>query len=357
MSCPKNIKVCISSKFFLFPYEYAIPQNDVGNVPVTDLIVYVPTDEDVQYVNKAKLKAFASVRVLRHENNTFTETRLARKNTAATIIYWNPIVPIDEVGVGETRVFTVFLTNDLFFCKAMVMDPNAPLCPIESRNRMNYKKMIPIEGEQPLFYLNKMLDDTVNDFIICFKLETPMMVKILNIKKILSIFEYRKVAAHYAIYLPDQEVDGIFLKLNWERVRRLMKGDTHKQCSHVDRGGLQYLKLATNMLGIGINSKVLVHLVNHFQPLIKHYQLVPDVIIKLNTLDKHKRVRLYCKHDTCAITSYGLVPLNMPDDNPYAFDYSDINNNQHLYKIIAAASKSSNVNSLKIVPANYNYFF
>ncbi|QWO71637.1 ODV-ec43 [Orgyia pseudotsugata single capsid nuclopolyhedrovirus] len=357
MACPNNIKVCISTRFFLFPYEYVSAQMDVGNAPVYNLIVYVPTDEDVQYIDKTKLSVFQSVRVMRHENNERTETRLARKNPAATIVYWNPIIAINEVGVGETRVFTVLLTNDLFTCKTMVMDPSTPMCPIEFHNKMNYKKMLPIEGEQPLYYLNKMLDDKLNDFVVCFRLETPMMVKILNIKKILSIFEYRNVAARYAIYLPDQEVDSIFHKLNWERVRRLMKGDTNNQCAHVDRRGLQYLKLAMDMLGINNDSKVLVNFVNRFQPLIKPYQLVPDVIIKLNSLDRQKRVRLYCKNDTFAITSYGLVPLNMPDDNAYKFDYSDVNNNKYLYEKTTAVIKESNVDNLKVTTARYNYFF
>ncbi|AGR56846.1 ac109 [Hemileuca sp. nucleopolyhedrovirus] len=357
MACPNNIKVCISTRFFMFPYEYVVAQNDVGGAAVYNLIVYVPTDEDIQYIDKTKFPLFKTVRVLRHENNDRSETRLAKKNASSTIVYWNPIVPIHEIGVGETRVFSILLTNDLFFCKTMVVDQNTPLCPIEFRGKVNYKKSLPIEGEQPLFYLNKLLDDNINDFIICFRLETPTMVKILNIKKILSIFEYRKVTARYSIYLPEQEVDSIFNRLMWERVRRLMKGDTNNKCAYVNRRSLQYLKIAMDMLGIDNNSKVVVNFVLQFQPLILTYQLVPDVIIKLNTLDKQKRVRLYCKNDSLAITSYGPVPINMADDNVQTFDYSDINNSKYLFEIVNTIMKDSNVDNIKVTPARYNYYF
>ncbi|QYC92692.1 Occlusion-derived virus envelope/capsid protein-43 [Trabala vishnou gigantina nucleopolyhedrovirus] len=358
MTCPNNIKVCISARFFLFPYEYVAAQKDVGGAPVYNLIVYVPTDEDTQYVDKKKLTNFKSVQVLRHEmNDRSYETRLAKKNDAATVVYWNPIAPIGELGVGETRIFSVMLTNDLFFCKTMIIDDKSPMCPMEFYNKINYKNLIPVEGEQPLLYLNKLLDDKINDFLICFRLETPTMIKILNIKKILSIFEYRNVTAKYAIYLPDQEVDSIFNKLMWERVRRLMKGDVSAKCSQINRHSLQYLKLATDMLGVNKNSKIVVSLVTAFQPLIMQLMIVPDVIIKLNNLDRQKRVRIYCKNDSFAITSYGPVPINMPDDNTYAFDYADINNNKYLYEKISLVTKDSNVDNLKVTAARYNYFF
>ncbi|UJZ89002.1 odv-ec43 [Erannis ankeraria nucleopolyhedrovirus] len=356
-TCPNNIKVCISRKFYSFPYHYVAAQNDVGNAPVYNLIVYVPTDEDIQYVRKKELSSFKSVQVLRQENVAGGETRLARKNATATIVYWNPIMPIDEVGVGETRVFSVLLTNDLFVCKTMIIDNNVPVCPMEFRNKLVYKKLLPIEGEQPLFYLNKLRDDNTNDFLICFKLETPLVIKILNVKKILSIFEERRVEARYSIYLPDQEVDSIFNRLMWERVRRLMKGDTNKQCPYVNRHSLQYLKIAMDMLGIKSNSRMAVKFVSQFQPLIAPYQLVPDVIIKLNTLDKQKRVRLYCKNDSFAITSYGPVPNNMADDNVFRFDYSDVNNTKNLYQTISRILKYEIIKGPVVTAAKYNYFF
>ncbi|QHB21756.1 ODV-ec43 [Artaxa digramma nucleopolyhedrovirus] len=356
MACPNNIKVCISTRFFMFPYAYVTAQTDVGGAPVNDLIIYVPTDEDIQYIDRTKLATFKTVRIVRHETYE-TETRLVKRNPTATIVYWNPILPIDNVGAGETRVFSVMLTNDLFFCRTMIVDHNNAVCPIEFYSKINYKKLLPIEGEQPLFYLNKLLDNKVNNFLICFKLETPTMVKIMNIKKILSIFEYRNEPARYAIYLPDDEVDTIYNKLTWERVRRLIKGDVNSRCSHVNRQSLQYLKLSMDMLGFDNNTKIVSDLVFKFQPLIAKYQLVPDIIVKLNTLEKQKRVRLYCSHGSFAITTYGMVPINMPDDNPVAYDYTDIFNNKYMYETTTKISKESNINNIKLHVAKYNYFF
>lgn len=355
--CPLNIKVCISESFFMFPYQYVAPQTDVGGAPVYDLIVYVPTDEDVEYVDKSKLTNFRSVLVYRQETTDRLETRLAKKNPNATIVYWNPIVTINEIGVGETRVFSVLLTNDLFFCSTMIVDHNVPLCPIEFRTKINYKNLTPIEGEVPLYYYNKLIDDNLNDFLICFKRETPTMVKILNVKRILSIFEYRSVPARYTVYLPDTEVDSIFNKLKWERVRRIMKGDMNNKCMSVNRTALQYLKLALDILGIDNSSQAIVKFVRIFQPLILPYQLVPDVIIKLNTLDKQKRVRLYCRNDSFAISSYGSVPNNMPDDNPTAFNYTNINNNKYLYELRQNIVTESKIESITVGAARYNYFF
>lgn len=357
-TCPFNIKVCISEQFFEFPYEYVAPQNDVGGAPVYNLVIYVPTDEDIQYVDKSRLMPlFKSILVYRQETIDRTETRLATKNAKATVVYWNPVVPINEIGVGETRIFSVLLTNDLFNCNTMIFDHQRPLCPIEFNSNIDYKNLTPIEGEVPLFNLNKLLNDNVNDFLICFKLETPTMIKILNIKKLISIMSYRNVPARYAIYLPDAEIDDIYNKLMWERVRRLMKGDVSQSCVKVNRQSLMYLKIALEILGIGNTSQAIVTFVRVFQPLIIPYQIVPDIIIKLNTLERQKRVRLYCKNDSTAITSYGLVPNNMPDDNVVAFDYSDINNNRYLFEKQSEIIKNSTVVNATVTAARYNYYF
>lgn len=357
MACPLNIKVCISEQFYRFPYEYIVPQNDVGNQPVLNLVVYVPTEEDKQYVNVQQLAAtFNSILVVHHENEGPNETRLAKKNDAATVVYWNPILPLHEVGVGETRVFSVLLTNDLFFCNTMVIDKDSPTCPIAIRTTINYKKLIPINGVTPLYYFDQLADDNVNDFLICFDLETPTMVKILNIKRILSIFGFRRVPARYAIYLPDNEVDSIFNKLMWERVRRLTKGDVGVKCANIDRKGVQYLKLALDLLGIDNSSQAIVKFVMLFQPLIVRYQLVPDIIIRLNTLEGQKRVRVYCANDSYAITSYGPVPNNMLEDNSMLFDYSDINTNKHLFSVKSEIEKHT-MKDVVVTAARYNYFF
>ncbi|ACF05371.1 hypothetical protein [Adoxophyes orana nucleopolyhedrovirus] len=358
MACPFDIKVCISEKFFIFPYEYVTPQNDVGGAHVQNLVVYVPTEEDVQYVDKSKFINFKSILVYRHElNDSHTETRLAKKNTNATVVYWNPIIPISEIGVGQTRVFSVLLTNDLFYCRSSIIDYKTPLCPIEFRSKVEYNKLKPIAGEVPLFYLADLLNDSINNFLICFNLETSIMVKILNVKRILAIFGYRKVPARYAINLPENEVDNIYNKLTWERTRRLMKGDYTNKCVHVNRDSLYYIKNAQDMLGMKDYSRSIVDFVRIFQPLIQPYQIVPDIIIKLNSLEKVKHVRLYCRGDSFAITSYGSVPDNMPDDNVLRFDYSHTNSNKNLYEAKSRLFGSNAMNDFTVTAARYNYFF
>ncbi|AKC91673.1 ac109 [Lambdina fiscellaria nucleopolyhedrovirus] len=356
--CPHNIKVCISSRFFLFPYNYVVPQKDVGGSPVLKLVVYVPTEDDVLYVDRGKFPQFKSVLVMRHESSGEGETRIAKKNSSATVVYWNPIVSINEVGVGETRVFSVLLTNDLFVCRTIIVDHQTPMCPIEIKTPMNYKRFSAIEGEHPQFYLNKLMNDAMNDFLICFKRDTPTMVKILKIKIILCIFEYRKTPARYLVYLPYLEMDEIFKKLRYERVRRLMKGDVSKMCMYIDRRALQYVRLAVEVMGRSAHSNQVVSLVYQFQSLVTVYQMVPDIIVNLNSLENQKRVRLYCKRDGYAITVNGLVPINFPDINPVAFDYSHVNNSKHLYEKMSAITKDAAMsNRVTVMPAMYNYFF
>ncbi|AAC70293.1 LdOrf-107 peptide [Lymantria dispar multiple nucleopolyhedrovirus] len=355
-ACPLNIKVCISDYFVAFPYEYVVPQNDVGNALVLNLVVYVPTDEDIRYVDASKLPAFQSVLVYRHELGDASETRVPKKNTNATVVYWNPILPIGEVGVGDTRVFSVLLTNDLFFCNTMIIGHDIVSCPVEFRTNVNYKKLTPIEAEDPLFNLKRLRDDDNNDFLLCFKLETPSMVKILSVKRLMCIFEFRRVPARYAIYLPDREVDSIFNKLTWERVRRLMKGDYKRVCVNVNRHALRYIQLAMDMLGVEASSQVVVNLVRAFEMLILPFQVVPEIIVKLNTVERQRSVRLYCKNDSFAIGLHGPVPNNLPDDNPIAFDYADVNDSRHLFEVRESFIKRGHVDELTVVATRYNYF-
>lgn len=361
MTCPFNIKVCISERFFAFPYEYCIPQTDLGDAPVRQLVVYVPTDDDIQYVDKTQLQAqFDSILVYRHEPSDKIESRAPRKNATATIVYWNPIVPITEVGVGETRVFSVLLTNSLFYCNTMILDGQAPMCPIEFRRDVKYDKLIPIAANTPLFHARELLDDNINDFLICFNLETSTMVKILNVKRVLSMMGFRNVPARYTINLPDNEVDTIYNKLTWERTRRLMKGDVSSAgggCLYVNRNALSFIRQAQELLGLKDYSQSIVDFVVKFQSLIIPYMIVPDILIKLNTLERFKHVRLYCQNDSYAITSFGPVPNNLPEDNSVAFDYSDINNSKHLFEVHQKISSDSNIDGLRVSAMRYNYFF
>jgi hypothetical protein len=359
MECPFNIKVVISEQFFTFPYEYVVAQTDIGRELVKNLIVYVPTEEDKEYVDVSKLKSFNSVLVVRHENDESVESRAPKKNGTVTVVYWNPILPITEIGAGETRVFSVLLTNDLFYCNTMILDHKSPICPIEFNSKIEYKNLKPIAGETPLYHLKELLDENVNNFLICFNRETSTIIKILNIKRILSIFEFRKRnPARYLIYLPDAEVDSIYNKLMWERTRRLMKGDIPSSCVYVNKQNLHYIKLSQEMLGIKQHSQSVVDFVELFQSLILPYRIVPDAIIKLNSLVQRPKqhVRVYCKNDSVAITSYGSVPNNLQDDNPVSFDYTDINNNKHLYRIRSQLMSVSDIDNLTVTAARYNYF-
>ncbi|AAY84030.1 ODV-EC43 [Chrysodeixis chalcites nucleopolyhedrovirus] len=356
MTCPFNIKVIISDRFFTFPHDYVVPQTDVGGAPVRNLVVYVPSEEDVQYVDKRLFTNFDSVLVYRHEWTDRVESRAPKKNGIATVVYWNPILPIAEVGVGETRVFSVLLTDKLFYCNTMIVDPNVPVCPIQIMNK-SLRNYIPITGECPLQHLNVLLDDNKNNFLICFNRETSTALRLLNIKRIMTIFGYRRVSAKYSFNMQDSHLEQIYIELKYELIRRLMKGDTTPKCLQLNVNSLEYVKRARELLMIPDSAQTIVNLVKMFSKLILPYLLVPDVIIKLNTMDRQRKVRLFCKNDSFAITSFGPVPNNMVEDNPMAFDYSDINTPGHLNSVKEQIFTASRIENVTITAARYNYFF
>ncbi|AKN81033.1 ODV-EC43 [Lonomia obliqua multiple nucleopolyhedrovirus] len=380
MECPFAIKVYISDRFFAFPYNLIEPQNDVGNKSIENLIIYVPTDDDKHYIDKKQIKRFKSVLIYRHEHDVNIDSRSPKKTGSATIVYWNPLVPITEIGAGETKVFSVLLTNNLFYCNTMIVHHENPKCPIEfsyptlemqsvckALSKSNNSdanilpsintKLRPIACEIALSHFKELID--ANDFLLCFNLETSAMVKILSLKRIFCIFQYRKQPARYVINLPNEEIDNLYNKLNWERTRRLMKGDITSACSTVNRASLMYIKQAQALLGIADYSQTIVDFVKMFQKLIFPYQLVPDVLIKLNNLDKnYKKIRLFCKYDSMAITSAGIVPINMPDANSLnAFDYSECANLQHVNKVVNKICTEANLSSgVTVTPTRYNYY-
>nr|AAG31693.1 ORF1086 [Spodoptera litura nucleopolyhedrovirus] len=361
MACPANIKVYVSEQFLLFPANYVKPQADVANMPVRNLIVYVPTDADVQYVSReALLGTFDTVLVYRHESSSTVEARAPRKNPNATIVYWNPVLAITEVGVGDTRVFSVLLTNNLYSCNTMVVDTETPLCPIEYHRAatVNANKFTPIAGEDPLYQRTQIMDPNIVDFVICFNRETSEMIKILNTKRILAMLSMRRVRARYWINLPDKVVDSIYSKLNWERVRRLMKGGKWEgQCMLIDRESLRYIRMAQDVLGVRDYARSTLDFVEMFESLIAPYHMVPEIIVKLNSLEGKARVRLYCKNDSYAITNHGIVPNNCPDINPMPFDYSDVNSVGYINSLRKNLFERNNVYDVILYPAYYNYFF
>nr|ACC77632.1 ODV-Ec43 [Ophiusa disjungens nucleopolyhedrovirus] len=358
MACPLNIEVCISDRFFAVPYIQIQTQRDVGQAPVRNLIMYVPTEEDVHFVDKSYFKnIFTSVSVEKQERVDLADSRAPRKNDNAVVVYWNPILPIAEVGVGVTHVYSILLTDNLFLCKTMVVDSNTPMCPVQMLTRSIASKFIPIEGENPLAHFNTMSDNANNDFLICFMRETPRSVRLLNIKRILTIFEFRSVPARFAFQMNDAELQQLYIQLKNEVVRRLIKGDNSSQCPYLNVPSLRYIKSAQKLLMIPDSAHIVIDLVAAFQILVLPYQIVPDILVKLNSLDRDRRVRLYCKNDSYAITSKGPVPNNMPDENLYQFDYSEINTPVHLNKVRDALYEQCKMSNLTVASTKYNYFF
>ncbi|BBU37526.1 hypothetical protein [Choristoneura diversana nucleopolyhedrovirus] len=389
MECPFQIKVCVSDRFFTFPYNLVEPQSDVGNRLTENLIVYVPTDADVLYVEKRNFPRFRSVLVYKHEQNYNGNIQAPKKTSAATVVYWNPLVPITEIGAGETRVFSVLLTNNLFYCNTMIVHHENPTCPIEftypglemqpaCKLRMNSKKLVdmrahapslnynelrPINCELPLAHFKELTES--DKFLLCFNLETPTMVKILSLKRVFCIFQYRKLPARYVINLPHEEIDSLYNKLNWERTRRLLRGDIPSNCATVNRASLQYVKDAQTLLHIAKCSQTVVEFVRIFQQLIFPYQLVPIVIVKLNSLNTRtgqtadvNRVRVFCKNDSVAITTAGCVPVNMPDMAPTnTFDNADFDDITHIKRAANRVAVDGVFTSGVTVHAvKYNYF-
>ncbi|AHD25535.1 ac109 [Choristoneura murinana nucleopolyhedrovirus] len=389
MECPFQIKVCVSDRFFTFPYNLVEPQSDVGNRLTENLIVYVPTDADVLYVEKRNFPRFRSVLVYKHEQNYNGNIQAPKKTGAATVVYWNPLVPITEIGAGETRVFSVLLTNNLFYCNTMIVHHENPTCPIEftypglemqpaCKLRMNSKKLVdmrahalslnynelrPINCELPLAHFKELTES--DKFLLCFNLETPTMVKILSLKRVFCIFQYRKLPARYVINLPHEEIDSLYNKLNWERTRRLLRGDIPSNCATVNRASLQYVKDAQTLLHIAKCSQTVVEFVRIFQQLIFPYQLVPIVIVKLNSLNTRtgqtadvNRVRVFCKNDSVAITTAGCVPVNMPDMAPTnTFDNADFDDITHIKRAANRVAVDGVFTSGVTVHAvKYNYF-
>lgn len=356
MTCPFNISVHISDRFFAFPYNRVRPQKDLGGAFVRKLIVYVPTEEDVKFVDKAYFPDFQLVAVQRQEWSERVESRAPAKDATATIVYWNPIFPITEIGVGETCVFSMMLTDSLFYCKTMVVDSNNPVCPIQFLTR-TLREYIPIAGETPLESFNTLTDDTKNNFLICFLRETPRKVRQLNVKRILTILEYRKTPAKFAFEMSDSDVQEIYVELKNELVRRLIKGDTSSNCPYLNIPNLNFIKRAQQLLLVPDSSQTVVNFIRMFQVLVLPYLIVPEIIIKLNSIDRNRKVRLYCKNDSYAITSFGPVPNNMVEDNPIPFDYADVNTPYHLNTMRDKLYEATRIDNLVVSAARYNYFF
>jgi hypothetical protein len=331
-------------------------QKDVTGTLGHNLFVFVATEEDVKFVDRTYFIGYTSILIKRHEWRDDMSSRAPKLLNDTTVVYWNPIYPITTVGVGETCIFSVLLTDTLFYCKTMIVDSNTPVCPIQILTK-SLREYIPIAGETPLEMFSVMTDESKNNFLICFMRETPKKVRQLNIKRILTILEYRKTPAQFAFDMSDGEIQDIYVELKNEMVRRLIKGDSSKHCPYLNIHNLQYIKRAQQLLKLPESAQTVLLIVEMFQVLVLPYLIVPDILIKLNSIDRTRKVRLYCKNDSYAITSYGPVPNNMLEDNPVSFDYSDINTPYHLNKIRDKLFDATRIENLIVSAARYNYFF
>lgn len=320
MTCPANIKVRISQDFVLFPHHLVEPQRDVGGALVTDLVVYTPTVEDRLAVNTQLLmeRGFTNVKVRKHSPRYETEP----KSVPSVVVYWNAIIHIHKTGVGNTHVFNVVLGDNLYECGAVSVDeaPESVRCPVQIN--FAYFPMVPrtlVNGNTPADSEQVMLlrSPDRSNFVVTFRKDTPLGIKILNIKRIQLILATRRVPALYAINIPHEELVSVHRELSWENTRRMLRGARPHRCGVVAPNSLKYVMDAMELLDIGYNDVNSVHtIVRTFSPLILDYKLVPDVFIELNRITGDKHVRLYCDADSLAITNAGQVPLNMPTVNP-----------------------------------------
>ncbi|AUA60321.1 ODV-EC43 [Operophtera brumata nucleopolyhedrovirus] len=353
MACNSNILVRVSEKYVLFPHSEVKAMTDVGGAVNENLIVYVPTNEDIEYVYKSSLTNFRNVLIMKHE---LFNDRQIKKNSAATVVYWNPVLPIREIGLGKTMVFSVLLTNNLFVCETIVIDTSQALCPIEKLNDYRNDKYFPINAASPLYYKQDLLNNDIKKFLICFDIETEDSIKILNVRRILTILQYRDTEATYAINLPNKEVDNIYRKLYWERIRRRIKGGNREKCVLVNRSTLQYIIMAQQLLSIKDSANTTLQFIAMFQDLIPSHHLVPEIIIKMNNIEgrSKRKVRVFCNDDSYSVTTLGLVPNNMPEINTQKFDYAAMNANLNdTYTLLVR----HDVQDPTVKVAHYNYYF
>ncbi|AIS92048.1 hypothetical protein [Erinnyis ello granulovirus] len=315
MTCNGNIRVFISDAFILFPYENVTPQHDAtSNTLSTTLTVFVPTYADEKVVLKQLLlKRFNKVRVLKYVS-TFVESDEIQQGT---VVYWNVIVPIKITGVGDTKVFNVVLSDNLYSCRSISIDNRIRnvSCPLQ----VDYEKdMICLKGELAgdNEELNKAKDFANKSFLIHFDRETPMGIKILNTKRFLiALSQNRNVKV--CVYLTYEELAIVHKELSWESVRKQIRGGTGNTCTVLTQPSYKYVVDSLELLGIGVDQIGAIHtLVDIFTPLILRYKLVPDIFVELNKVNGHeKHVRLYCKYEGVAVTNGGPVPLNLPTKN------------------------------------------
>lgn len=323
MACLPKLKVYISDRFVKFPYEMVTAQPDAGGTPVAGkLTVFVPTFADEKAVNKDPFRGagFGDVRIIKYVSN-YEEDPSIRDGV---VVYWNAIVPIKITGLGNTLVFNVVLSDNLYQCGEVVIDTEMTTvrCPLQ----VDFDKtMVCLKGEYAgdSEEIKKALDPNNKQFLLHFDKDTPMGVKILNTKRYLIVLGNRAERAKFCVYLPHDELATIHKELSWESTRRQLRGGVPTACRVVNRPSYKYIVDAMEIMGVDKDDVSSIHrLVEVFNPLILRYKLVPDVFVELNRLNGiEKHVRLYCKYEGVAITNAGPVPLNMPTRNNKNFTH------------------------------------
>nr|ADO85472.1 unknown [Pieris rapae granulovirus] len=327
MTCSAKIKVYISDEFIFFPYNSVLAQPDAAGAPIySRLTIFVPTYADEKVILKDSLRSmgFKEIRVLKYVSS-FEEDENIREGV---VVYWNAIVPIKLTGIGNTLVFNVVLSDNLYSCHEINIDTRMKniQCPLQ----VDYNnKMVCLKGEYAgdAEEIKKAISPASTQFLVHFDKETPMGIKILNTKRFLiALSTLRQTRANVCIYLSYDELTTIHKELSWESTRRQIRGGVSNTCSIINRPSYKYILDALELLGVNKDDMSSLHrLVDIFTPLILRYKLVPNVFVELNNINgEEKHVRLYCKYEGVAITNAGPIPLNMSVQNPKPFVHRPI---------------------------------
>ncbi|AER41479.1 ODV-EC43 [Epinotia aporema granulovirus] len=347
MTCSDKIKVFISDDYIFFPYNLVTKETDKND----NITIFVPTFQDEKVINKKRLtdKGFESVTVVKHVPHFQQD----EENATGTVVYWNAISAITKLGEGVTRVFNVVLSDNLYICAHINIDRKMAetRCPFQ----VPYQKdMVCLSGEfagdsQEIILAQ---NPNITSYFIKFSPETPLGIKILNIKRFLIILSTRKELVKLCVYLPYEELTSVHKELAWESIRRVLRGGVPSNCTVINQPSYQYVIDSLELLGI-VNSDIssIHELQEKFNPLILQYKLVPDVIVQLNRINgQNKHVRLYCKHEAVAVTNAGPVPINLPTKNRTPFTYNKLMPpSEQFYQDVGSRDAF-------IRPPNYNYF-
>ncbi|AAP85683.1 ORF_46 [Adoxophyes orana granulovirus] len=346
-TCSNNIRVYVNDSFVYFPYE-RIKRN-----PNYYLTVFVPTYADEEVIDKSRFTGmFKIVNVIKYVSN-FDESKYSSVSKNL-VVYWNVIVPINILGVGTTDVYNVVLSDNLYKCNNIVIENTTFVnCPLQ----VDYDpSMICLKGELVGYSseINKALNNANNKFIIHFDKDTPMGVKILNTKRYFILLSvYRSSPVKLCIYLTYDELNVVHKELSWESIRRQMRGGlASNACNILNRSSYKYVQDAMEILQINTTNISSIHvLVKMFTPLILRYKLVPDIFVEMNRINgNEKHVRLYCKHESLAITNAGPVPINLPTINQKPFTHNPLQPpSEELYRELG--TRRAYINYPK-----YNYF-